>query len=80
LAKPLSPRETEILRLAALGRTSKEMAAELDIRERTVNWHLSNVFRKLGVKSRTEAVVLALEKGLIRAPHGTRRREDGEAR
>jgi DNA-binding CsgD family transcriptional regulator len=71
LAARLSPRETQILRLAALGQTSKEMAADLDIRERTVNWHLSKVFRKLGVESRTEAVVLALERGLIRAPHST---------
>ncbi len=75
LALRLSPREMQILRLAALGQTSKEIAATLDIRERTVNWHLASVFRKLGVESRTEAVVLALEHGLIPPPHGMDRRK-----
>jgi DNA-binding CsgD family transcriptional regulator len=74
----LSPREIEILRLAALGRPSKEIAALLNIRERTVSWHLANVFAKLGVENRTEAVALALEQGLIRPPHDEARPKDDE--
>lgn len=58
--KDLSPRQREILALVAAGRTSKEIASVLDISESTVNWHLANVFARLGASSRAEAVAIAL--------------------
>jgi DNA-binding CsgD family transcriptional regulator len=58
--KDLSPRQREILALVAAGRTSKEIASVLGISESTVNWHLANVFARLGASSRAEAVALAL--------------------
>jgi DNA-binding CsgD family transcriptional regulator len=59
-SRELSPRQREILALVAAGRTSKEIAGELGISESTVNWHLSNVFDRLGASSRAEAVALAM--------------------
>lgn len=58
--RELSPRQREILALVAAGRTSKEIAGDLGISESTVNWHLSNVFDRLGASSRAEAVALAM--------------------
>lgn len=62
----LTPRELEVLRLLADGLANKAIAAELDISPRTVNFHLDNLYAKLGVASRTEAVVLALRRGWLR--------------
>lgn len=56
-------RELEVLKLAGKGMTNREIAEALTISTRTVQVHLSNVFAKLGVGSRTEAVVCALRKG-----------------
>lgn len=61
----LTEREMEVLKLAARGITNREIASELVISIRTVQVHLSNIFGKLGVGSRTEAVVYALRKGLL---------------
>lgn len=61
----LTERETEILRLAARGLTNKQIGAELDISDRTVQNHLANIYTKLEVASRTEAVTAALQRGLI---------------
>ena len=47
------------------GLTNKQIAARLGISDRTVQFHLGNVLSKLGVASRTEAAVLALEQGLV---------------
>ena len=58
--RDLSPRQREILALVAAGRTSKEIAGELGISESTVNWHISNVFERLGASSRAEAVAVAM--------------------
>jgi len=58
-------REKEILRLAAKGMTSKEIAGALNISGLTVNSHFSNIFRKLNVQSRIEAVMVALRKGWV---------------
>jgi NarL family two-component system response regulator LiaR len=61
----LSQREMEVLRLAAQGMTNRQIANELVISERTVQAHLSNVFGKMGVGSRTEAVLYGLRKGWL---------------
>lgn len=61
----LSPREREVLRLVAAGRSNPEIARELFIGEATVKTHLIHVFEKLEVSDRTRAVTLALELGLI---------------
>lgn len=58
-------REIEILELTACGKSNKEIADELNVKVRTVEAHLGNIFSKLGVNSRIEAVVLALKKGWI---------------
>lgn len=62
-ADHLTGRELEVLELAGKGMTNREIAEALTISTRTVQVHLSNVFAKLGVGSRTEAVVCALRKG-----------------
>ncbi len=61
----LSGREVEILRLVAAGRTNREIAAELVISERTVDRHVSNIFSKLRVSSRSAATAAAYERGLV---------------
>jgi len=61
----LSDRELEVLRLASRGMTNKEIGRDLFISDRTVQGHLRNIFEKLGVASRTEAVTLALQRGWI---------------
>lgn len=61
----LSPRELEVLRVAASGRTNKEIARDLDISPRTVQVHLANIFAKIGVGSRTEAVLHGIKRGWI---------------
>lgn len=57
---PLTEREHEVLQLAAGGLANKEMAATLDVSVRTVEAHLSHIFRKLDVGSRTEAILFGL--------------------
>lgn len=61
----LHRRELEVLRLVAKGMTNKHIASELNISDNTVGTHLVNIFRKLGVESRTEATLYALREGLI---------------
>jgi DNA-binding NarL/FixJ family response regulator len=61
----LTEREIETLRLAAHGMTNREIGQELEISHRTVQGHLANVYEKLGVNSRTEAVTEALKRGWI---------------
>jgi DNA-binding NarL/FixJ family response regulator len=63
----LTTREMEVLRLLARGMRNKEIAARLFVSERTVNFHLANIYQKLNVSGRTEALSKALEKGLITA-------------
>lgn len=62
---PLTPREREVLTLAAQGQPSKEIAYLLDITMRTVQFHMTSIFKKLSVGSRTEAVAKALDNGWI---------------
>jgi len=61
----LTPREVEVLHLVASGSTNKSIATQLSISERTVERHLSNIFTKLGVSSRTAATAFAYEHGLV---------------
>ncbi len=61
----LSAREIEVLRLAARGFTNKAIGAQLGISDRTVQGHLTNIFGKLNVASRTEAVTKAIQLGLV---------------
>jgi len=65
----LQERELEILRLGARGMSNKQIAAELVISERTVQTHFANIFRKLEVSSRTEAVLHALREDFIMLNH-----------
>ena len=62
---PLSAREREIVRLAALGLRNGEIADRLAITEATVKSHLNNVFQKLGMRDRLELVRYAIQTGLI---------------
>jgi DNA-binding NarL/FixJ family response regulator len=62
----LTPREMATLKLLANGKANKEIAGELDISERTVKTHLAHLFEKLGVTSRTEAINVAMRRGLVR--------------
>ncbi|MFB9674718.1 helix-turn-helix transcriptional regulator [Streptosporangium vulgare] len=62
---PLTPRELEVLRLVALGRSNREVAAELFISAKTVSVHVSNILGKLGVSTRGEAVATAHRLALI---------------
>ncbi len=61
----LSPRESEILAELDLGHSNKQIANALDMTEHTVKFHLKNIFQKLSVGRRTEALVVARENGLI---------------
>lgn len=60
----LSPREVEVLRLVAAGDTNREIAGELYLSEKTVERHLSNIFGKLGLSSRSAATAYAFRHGL----------------
>ena len=60
----LTDREREILRMVAAGKANKEIAAELVISERTARTHVSNILRKLGLASRTQAALWAVREGL----------------
>jgi DNA-binding NarL/FixJ family response regulator len=64
----LSVREAEILRQVASGRSTREIARELWLSQQTVKYHLTHVYKKLGVKGRAEAARYAFEHGLTTAP------------
>ncbi|MFC1914873.1 LuxR C-terminal-related transcriptional regulator [Chloroflexota bacterium] len=62
---PLTPRETEILSYIARGYLNKQIAIKLGISEQTIKNHVTSILRKLNANARTEAVVVAIKKGLI---------------
>ena len=64
LPNGLTPREAEVLRLVAAGKTNRDIAVELVISEHTVARHMQNMFVKLGVSSRSAATAFAFEHGL----------------
>jgi DNA-binding NarL/FixJ family response regulator len=64
MSPQLSDREMEVLRLMAKGKTNNEISEELYIAERTVKFHINNIFSKLEVGDRTQAVIIALERGI----------------
>jgi two-component system NarL family response regulator len=61
----LTEREVDVLRLMAHGRSNKVIGAELHISEGTVKFHVNNILGKLGADDRTQAVTLALQRGII---------------
>ena len=63
--EPISPRELEVLSLMAGGKRNKEIAGDLSIAEDTVKMHVRNILSKLQVSDRTEAVTIALRRGII---------------
>jgi DNA-binding NarL/FixJ family response regulator len=64
----LTPRETEILQALAGGQSNKQIAKKFWLSDQTIKYHLTNIYRKLRVGSRTEAVHAAYEHGLIENP------------
>jgi RNA polymerase sigma factor (sigma-70 family) len=65
LLAQLSPRELEVLRLVAKGLSNKEIAAQLNVVEGTIKIHVTNVLSKLRVADRTQAIVVAIQRGII---------------
>jgi DNA-binding NarL/FixJ family response regulator len=63
--EPISPRELQVLSLMQAGKRNKEIAGELSIAEDTVKMHVRNILSKLQVNDRTEAVTIALRRGII---------------
>jgi two-component system nitrate/nitrite response regulator NarL len=63
--EPLTPREVQVLELLAEGLPNKAIAARLQISDQTVKFHVSSISGKLGAKNRTDAVRLAVRRGLI---------------
>jgi len=61
----LSNRELEVLKLVAQGKPNQEIATELYISESTVKYHINSVLSKLGVSDRTQAVLIALKRGIV---------------
>jgi len=59
-----SPREKEVIELLLQGKSNKQMALTLHVANRTVEFHLNNIYAKMGVTSRTEAVLKLSETGL----------------
>ncbi|GAC1447236.1 MAG: response regulator transcription factor [Ktedonobacterales bacterium] len=63
----LTPRELQMVAMVARGLVAKEIAHELHISEKTVRNHISNIYRKLGIFDRSQAVLYAIKKGLVTA-------------
>ncbi len=66
--EPLTDRELEVLALVGRGRSNKEIATDLGITERTARTHVSNLLGKLGLASRTQAALYAVDRKLVSGP------------
>jgi LuxR family transcriptional regulator, maltose regulon positive regulatory protein len=66
----LSPREVQVMEIAAQGYTNQEVAARLNVSVHAVKFHLAAIYRKLGVANRTEAAVLFHTAGSASGPQG----------
>lgn len=66
----LTPREMEILQLVLAGWTNKAIAATFYISEKTVEFHLSHIYRKIGVRTRMLAGIWAMQQGIGANPRG----------
>jgi DNA-binding NarL/FixJ family response regulator len=64
----LTPRELEILQLALAGKTNKAIATEIDISAKTVEFHLDNIYTKIGLRTRMLAGLWAVQHGLEGQP------------
>ncbi|HEX7833496.1 MAG TPA: response regulator transcription factor [Thermoanaerobaculia bacterium] len=64
-APRLSPREREVLKLIATGKSNKEIATSLGVTERTAKFHVTAILTKLGADNRAAAVTIGIEKGLL---------------
>ena len=62
---PLTPKEMEVLRYMAEGYLNKQIADKLDVTEQTIKNHITSILRKLNANARTQAVVIAIKKGLV---------------
>jgi DNA-binding CsgD family transcriptional regulator len=60
----LTPRELEILQLVLAGKTNKAIASEIYISEKTVDFHLGNIYEKIGVRTRLMASIWAMQQGI----------------
>ncbi len=67
-APSLTPREIDVLRLVAAGKSNKEIGTSLDVAEGTVKVHVNHILGKLGAAGRVEAIVVAAQRGVIRLP------------
>jgi DNA-binding NarL/FixJ family response regulator len=61
----LTARERQVLRLVARGRSNKQIARDLSITERTVKFHMTSIFNKLGADNRAQAIAIAAQRGLL---------------
>ena len=64
-AAQLTDRELDVLRLLAKGHSNREIAAELSIAENTVRIHVARLLQKLAVEDRTQAVIVAIQRGIV---------------
>jgi DNA-binding CsgD family transcriptional regulator len=64
-APSLTPRETEVLRLIASGRTSSEISHELSLSVRTVGRHITNIYNKIGARTRADATAYAMRHHIV---------------
>ena len=64
-APNLTPREIEVLRLMAVGKSNKEIGSSLDVTEGTVKVHVNHILAKLGVTGRVEAIMVAVQRGFV---------------
>jgi DNA-binding NarL/FixJ family response regulator len=65
IVDPLTPRELEVLRLVAAGLSNRQIAAKLVLSEGTIKFYMHAIMQKLGVHSRTQALLIAREQNLV---------------